>query len=218
MSDPSPTAPLRVVVFGANGSTGREVVRAAQARGLDVVAAVRRPETMDGAGVEVAPIDLGDHASLVRAIRGADAVVSCLGHGSLKASAKPTTLYSDSARAYRAAMREAGCSRILVLSSGGVVQDDAAPWFYTKLLRRYLINTYVDMARMETILEESDGIEATAVRLTYLLDGESKPFLVEDERLGRGSFKIHFVDAGRFVADELVERAWVGKRPVLGYP
>ena len=218
-TSPSDVRPQRVVVFGANGSTGREVVRFAKAAGHEVVAAVRRPETMAGeTGIEVAQIDLSDHASLVQAIRGADAVVSCLGHGSVSASAKPTTLYSDSARAYRAAMREAGCSRILVLSSGGVVQDDAAPWFYTKLLRRYLLNTYVDMARMETILEESEDLEWTSVRLTYLLKGESKDFLAEEGRLGRGTFKIHFVDAGRFVVDELSARRWVNGHPVLGYP
>ena len=208
----------RTVIVGANGQTGREAVAACLARGHTVVAAVRRPETMDGVeDVEVRKIGLGDPRSLVAAIDGADAVVSTLGHGGIGDASRPTTLYGDSARALRAAMRETATRRLLVLSSAGVVQDDAAPWFYTKLLRKQLINTYCDMARMETILEESEDLEWTSVRLTYLLEGESKPYLVEDERIGRGNFRIHFVDAGGFLAREIDERHWVRRHPVLGY-
>ncbi|MEM8799505.1 MAG: NAD(P)H-binding protein, partial [Pseudomonadota bacterium] len=144
---------MRIIVFGANGSTGQEIVRQSLAAGHSVVGAVRRPETLSQfQGIEVRKIDLSDQTSIEAAISGADAVVSALGHGGLKASARFTTLYSDSTRRFRAAMRATGVKRLIVLSSGGVVEDAAAPGFYTKLLRRYLINTYVDMARMETIL------------------------------------------------------------------
>ena len=214
---------MRVTIIGANGSTGTEVVRACHDRGHEVVAAVRRPETVASLAegldrVSVAKIDLNAPESLVAAIDGSDAVVSCLGHGGLKAAAKPTTLYSDSARALRAAMQETDCRRLLMISSGGVEFDAAAPWFYTALLRKHLINTYLDMARMETVLEESDDLEWTCVRLTYLLDGPSRDYLVRDRVIGEGNFKIHFVDAARFIADELTDREWIGRHPVLGYP
>jgi len=114
-------------------------------------------------------------------------------------------------------MQAQSVKRLIVLSSGGVVEDAAAPRFYKKLLRRYLINTYTDMARMETILEESEGMEWTSVRLTYLREGASKPFLVEEGMLGRGNFQIHFVDAARFVVEELTDRQWINRHPVLGY-
>ncbi|MBC8067237.1 MAG: NAD(P)H-binding protein, partial [Deltaproteobacteria bacterium] len=71
-----------VAVFGANGATGIEVVKACMARGHDVVAAVRRPETVTGA-TRTAKINLSDHASLVAALSGVDVVVGCLGHGGL---------------------------------------------------------------------------------------------------------------------------------------
>ena len=209
---------MKIVVIGANGNTGQEIVRQALRAGHEVVGAVRRPETLSHLeGVQVAKIDLADHASLVAAMQGADAVVSALGHGGLKASAQFTTLYSDATRAIRAAMRETGIARILVLSSGGTVDNDAAPSFYTKLIRRYLINTYLDMARMETILEESPDLDWTSVRLTFLRPGPSKPFLVEEGTLSRGTFQIHFADAARFVVEELEANRWVKARPVLGY-
>lgn len=209
---------MRIVVFGANGTTGQEIVKQALKAGHQVVGAVRRPETLlHIEGVEVVKIDISDQSTLKAAIKGSDAVISALGHGSVKAASKFTTLYSDSTRAIRAAMRAVGVSRIMVLSSGGVVDAEAAPWFYRKLLRRYLLNTYTDMARMETILEESLDLEWTSVRLTYLRKGPSKPFLASEGVLDRGIFQIHFVDAARFIVEELSNRVWINSHPVLGY-
>lgn len=209
---------MRIVVIGANGATGQEIVTQALAAGHTVVGAVRRPETLAHIkGVEVAKIDLSNPETLAAAMQGADAVVSALGHGGLGASMKFTTLYSDATRNTRKAMRQTGVKRIMVLSSGGTVDNPKAPGFYTKLLRRLLINTYTDMARMETILEESGDLDWTIVRLTYLLKGPSKPFLAEEGMLSRGNFKIHTTDAARFIVAELTARIWIKARPVLGY-
>lgn len=209
---------MRIVVIGANGNTGREVVTQARDQGHDVVAAMRRPETMAGvAGIEIATIDLSHYASLVAAFAGADAVVSALGHGGLKDAVKPTTLYSDGVRAIRDAMWTSEVRRLVALSSGGVVQDDNAPWFYTALLRRYLVNTHLDMARMETVLEEDGSLDWTAVRLTYLLKGASKPILVEEGKIGRGNFKIHSQDAAAFILECVTQGKWIGGHPVIGY-
>lgn len=210
---------LRIVVFGANGTTGQMIVGQALSAGHEVVGAVRRPESLNGiSGVEIAKIDLAVPETLENAIRGTDVVISALGHGGVKAASRFTTLYSDSVRAIRAAMRKTKVKRIMVLSSGGVVEDTAAPWFYTKLLRRYLINTYIDMARMESLLEESGDLEWTSIRLTYLLNGKSKPFDVREGRIGGGNFQIHYVDAAMFVVQELTKREWINAHPVLGYP
>lgn len=209
---------MRIVVVGANGMTGGEIVRHALAAGHTVVGAVRRPETLSPTGgLTVVKIDLGDPPSLVRAMDGADAVVMALGHGGLKASSKPTTLYSGGVRALRGAMRQTGVTRIVALSSGGVVEDAKAPWFYRALLRPFLINTYVDMARMEAILEESPDLDWTSVRLTYLLPGKSRPFVAVEGEIGQGSFKIHVVDAAKFVVEELQANRWLKGHPVLGY-
>jgi len=190
---------MRIVVIGANGTTGQEVVKQALAAGHEVVGAVRRPETLSHIkSVEVAKIDLSDADTLTAAMQG-------------------TTLYSDATRTIRTAMRAAGVKRIMVLSSGGTVDNEKAPGFYTKLLRRLLINTYTDMARMETILEESPDLEWTSVRLTYLRKGSSKPFLAQEGKLDRGNFQIHFTDAARFIVDELTAREWINAHPVLGY-
>ena len=210
---------MRVVLFGANGDCGKEITSSCLSKGYTVVAAVRRPEEIPAQdNLVVKKIDLSDPQSLQDAIKDADVIISALGTGGLKAARQATTLYKDATRAIRSAMRICNVKRIIVLSSGGVDEEAAAPWFYNNLIRRYLMNTYIDMGRMETILEESNDLEWTSVRLTYLLNGPSKEYLVQDRTLDRGNFKIHFVDVGKFVAQEIEERKWIGKMPVLGYP
>lgn len=67
---------MKVLVFGATGRTGQQIVAVLQAAGHDVVAWSRRPVTMAG----VAPVtgDLRDAEALRRAARAADAVISAL--------------------------------------------------------------------------------------------------------------------------------------------
>lgn len=198
----------------------REILKACKARGHTVVAAVRRPESIcEYEDVIVKKIDLLDQDSIVEAVSGSDAVISALGSGGgLKEARKKTTVYSDSIRVLRAAMRQCNVTRIIVLSSSGVEDEEAAPKFYSLLIRRYLINTYLDMVKMETILEESEDLDWTCVRLTYLIPGENKEYIVENKILDKGNFKISFADSGDFVAREVSEDKWIKKYPTLSYP
>lgn len=211
---------MKVVVFGATGATGAEIVKSCTEKGFGVVAAARRVDAIKApAGVSKVKMDFGDEASLRAAMAGCDVVVSAIGTGGLKASSQGTDLYSVATRALRAAMRKEGVCRIIVLSSGGTVSDGNAPWFYNNVIRPYVMNTYIDMARMEAILEESAAeIEFTAVRLTFLGKWKSAKVIVGDGTLEKAAFKISYADAGKWVADEIEERKWINKFPVPSYP
>lgn len=89
----------RIAVFGATGLTGRLVVEQALALGHEVAALVRDPGRMalKHPGLAV----MGGSPTAARdvelCIRGADAVIHCLGIGG-KGDGKPTTLISDSVK------------------------------------------------------------------------------------------------------------------------
>ncbi|CAN8062069.1 unnamed protein product [Agarophyton chilense] len=210
---------MHVTVFGANGQTGSKIVEQLVQRGHTVTAAVRRPETVESREhVTVCKIDFDDQQSILAALKGSDAVISAVGTGALRSARKRTSLYSNAVQALRTAMRQLGMKRIIVLSSSGVDEEDNAPAFYNCIIRRYLMNTYIDMARMETILSESDDLEWTSVRLSYLVDCKSQTYIVKDKSLDEGNFKIGFKDAADFVAKEVLEGKWVRKMPALAYP
>lgn len=213
------TLPMKIAVFGANGTTGKHIVEALTKRGHSVVAAVRRPETIKTSNqVTVTKIDLEKMVTLTDAISDCDAVVSAIGSRS-STSGQPSThsVYSSSVRAIREAMRLCSVRRIIVLSCDGVEDDGEGPRFISNLRRRIGMNRFLEMARMETVLEETPDLDWTVVRLTTLVDVKRRPYLVENRVLDRGSFKISYLDAADFICTEIEENKWVRMFPVLGY-
>lgn len=218
-ADDMKTTVMKVVVFGANGETGRRIVEAIVARGHTVVAAVRQPDSVTAStSVTVVKIDFTDLPSLTHAISGCDAVVSAVGSRPSDTSNRSTHfIYSLSVRSLREAMRLCRVSRLIVLSCDGVEEDGEGPRFVSNIRRRIGMNRYLDIVRMETILEETPDLSWTIVRLTSLIDVRSRPYLVQDRILDRGSFKISYVDVADFVSKELEENKWTRKFPILGY-
>src|SRR5262245_29607986 len=109
---------MHVVIFGANGQTGRLLTRRALDAGHSAVAVTRRPHGFPfaDARLTVAGADARDTASTVGVVGGADAVVSTLG---VPFSLHAIDTYSAGVRNIVAAMRESGVPRLIVVSSTG---------------------------------------------------------------------------------------------------
>ena len=105
---------MKIVVMGASGATGRQVVEQVVEAGTAVTAVVREGSAAPD-GATVVRAGLGDTARLAAAMHGADAVVSALG----PRGRGPTTVCTDGVRAAVAAMREAGVRRLVVVSAAG---------------------------------------------------------------------------------------------------
>jgi uncharacterized protein YbjT (DUF2867 family) len=114
-----------LVVTGASGHVGRELVAQLAAAGRPVRAVTRRPETLDvPAGVEVARGDADEPASL-------DAVFACAERAFLMSSqAIGSTPRPTHVPALVAAAVRAGVSHLVLLSvySGGEGDDAVADW------------------------------------------------------------------------------------------
>jgi hypothetical protein len=73
---------MRIVVLGATGATGRQVVTVALERGHEVVALARRPDALSGPAHDrlmVRQCDVHTAGTVTTACRDADAVISALG-------------------------------------------------------------------------------------------------------------------------------------------
>ena len=82
---------MNVLVFGASGATGNEVVRRALDRGHTVVAFVRHPEKfgIKHANLTLAIGDVTQYELVERAVRGREAVASALGSGRSRVPTRP---------------------------------------------------------------------------------------------------------------------------------
>ena len=108
-----------MLVIGATGGTGLEVVRQAQARGIAVTALVRRAEdaALLPAGTRIQVGDARDTTAVQTALAGQDCVVSTLG---ARRGSDVGTVRSDGTKSIVQAMREAGVERLVAVSSVGV--------------------------------------------------------------------------------------------------
>ncbi|MFF5261538.1 NAD(P)-dependent oxidoreductase [Actinomadura viridis] len=110
---------MKLVVFGANGPTGRLVTRQALGEGHTVTAVARNPDTfpIQDARLRVAAADALDAAQVDRVVAGHDRVISTLGVPYTK---EPVTIFSQGARNIAAAMDRHGLRRLVCVTSIGV--------------------------------------------------------------------------------------------------
>ena len=108
----------RVLVTGAGGFIGREVVRQAIARGLSVRALVRT-SVPNVAGVDVVRHDLREARGLAAQLENVDAVIHCAASLERTAAAQENDTIAGT-RHLVAAMREAGVLRVVLFSSFAV--------------------------------------------------------------------------------------------------
>ena len=110
---------LRVLVIGATGGTGRELVRQALEQGHQVTAFVRKPAKLkiEHPNLRVAQGNVRDYASVESAMRGQNAVLCALGH---KRFFYPTRMLSEGTRNILRAMKACDVPRLICESSLGV--------------------------------------------------------------------------------------------------
>ena len=160
---------MNIVVFGANGATGRLLTQQALDAGHTVTAVTRQPEVfpLRHTRLRVLRGDVFDLASVEQAVAGQDAVLSTLG---VPFSRKPIAVYSQGAANIIAAMNRYGVRRLVCVSSSatGGAHDTGGGFIFDKIMQPVIIatigqTTYSDMRRMEALVENS-GLDWTIVR------------------------------------------------------
>src|SRR5437667_1043402 len=122
---------IKLVVLGATGSTGLEIVLQALERGHSVTAFVRSPERLKPFRdrIIVKQGDLLNSAELERVIKGHDAVLSGFGPR-LPISKADANLLQQFAVALTSAMLHAGVRRVVVESVAFLFRDSIVPPAY----------------------------------------------------------------------------------------
>jgi uncharacterized protein YbjT (DUF2867 family) len=194
-ASPAANDPMRVLVIGATGGSGRQLVQQALARGHQVTAFVRDPAKLqiEHANLRIAQGNVLDYPTVESAMRGQDAVLSALGH--LKFY-RPTRIQSDGMRNILRAMETCDVPRLVcetALGIGNSVGRLGLP--YTFLLVPLILPFYFwDKVRQEDLIRSSDR-DWIIVRPGVLTN---KP--------GRGTYQ-HGVNAGSYLLPGLVSRA-----------
>ena len=116
----STSAAKKIVVFGATGGTGLEIVKQGLQQGHKVTAFVRNPDKLAGVAhdnLTTVKAELSDEGAMENAIKGQDAVMIALGGRGLLTR---DTTCSVGTRSIMSAMNKTGVKRVVVCSSYGV--------------------------------------------------------------------------------------------------
>ena len=206
---------MRVLIIGATGPTGQQLVRQASEKGHAVSALVRRPEAAAGlAGVRLIKGDLLNPATLAEALRDQDAVLSAVG---TKLSRKPTTQLSDGARNLVAAMEREGPRRLICITGIGAGDSRGHGSFaFNWIVMPVLLNEiYKDKTRQEAVIQAS-ALDWTIVRPAELTNGPATgTYRVATDMNGFVGSKISRADVAAFMLKQLESAESVRRLPAV---
>ena len=212
---------MKVIVFGATGGTGRQLVQQALEQGHEVTAFLRSPERLglSHAKLRLVQGDVLDAAAVERVMSGHDAVLCALGAPALKTG----VIRSAGTRNIVAAMETAGVRRLICQTSLGYGDSKAVlkitPFVFRFIIAPILLREgFADHARQEEHIRAS-RLDWVIARPGNLTDGSRtgryRHGFAADDRTIKG--EISRADVADFMLRQLTDDAYLSKTPGLSY-
>lgn len=209
---------MNILVLGATGSTGQQIVKQALSRGHRVTAFGRRPEALPIMDKHLR-IVIGDitqdESKVAEAMGGEELVISALGR---RNSFRSDHLISRSMRVVVPSMKQAGVRRMILMSAFGVGESlRDAPLIPGIMYRVLLRDIFADKNSAEEDLRAS-GLNWTIVYPVLLTNGPLTGRYRVGERLDlHGIPKISRADVAHFILTEAENGTFVQKVAVISY-
>jgi putative NADH-flavin reductase len=205
---------MKLLILGATGGIGLEIVRQAIDGGHQVTAFVRTPERLKEFGERIAVIqgDVLNSGELERALEGQDAVLSSFGAREPRSKAD-TDLLRRFAIALTRAMLHANIRRVVVVSVAFLFKDSIFPptYLFGRLFFRDLV---IDASGMEDVFRKSE-LDWTILRPPQVTDKpRTGKYRVREGHLPRFGFTISRADVAECFLKTVKDRPSVGK--ILG--
>jgi putative NADH-flavin reductase len=207
---------MKLVIFGATGSVGRQLVEQALAQGHGVTALVRNPAKLDlkHPNLKVVQGDVMDLASVEKVVQGQEAVLCALGAG------RKGTIRSEGTRHIVRAMEKAGLRRFICQTTLGVGDSEGNLNFFWKYIMFGLIlrEAFADHVYQENYIKQS-RLDWTIVRPAAFTNGEHTGvyrhgFTGAAKAL---TLKISRADVADFMLKQLTDNTYLHKTPGLSY-
>ena len=207
--------PTRILIVGATGGTGRQLVAQALERGFAVTALVRNPSRLqvDHPQLTVIQGDVLDYASVEAAMRGQEAVVSALGH---KRFFYPTRILSEGTRNILRAMETHRVPRLVCETSLGI-GDSAGRMglLFTLFTIPVILPFYFwDKTRQERMIAESN-VEWVIVRPGMLTNADKRARLRHGRHVGSffWTVRISRADVADFMLNQMESDTYLRAAP-----
>ena len=203
---------LHILIIGATGGTGRQLVRQALELGHQVAAFVRTPARLkvEHPNLRIVKGNVLDYASLESAVRGQNVVVCALGH---KRWFYPNKILSEGTGNILRAMKTCDVPRLVCESSLGIGNSVGRlgllyTFFVIPLILPFI---FWDKVRQEKLIAES-GVDWVIVRPAVLTNGAARGSYRHGPNLGNflRTNRISRADVADFMLKQLTDDTYLG--------
>lgn len=207
----------KILIFGATGGTGTELMKQSLEKGYEVTVFVRNPERLklSHSNLSVFKGDVLDYNDVHASVKGQATVFCCLGMPASDKS-KLRTLGTDN---IVRAMEANGVKRLICQTSLGFGDSkELLPWHMKYVIVPFILKkAFEDHASQEQVIEKSNT-EWTIVRPGNMTNGEK-----------RGSYKYGFpssaniklkisrADVAHFMLNQLDSTRYYGQKVGISY-
>lgn len=209
---------MKLLIFGATGTVGQQVVAQALDQGHIVTAFARNPAKLNIQHPNLRPFvgDVLDLSTVEQAVKDQDVVICTLGSGQKLTG----SVRSEGTRNIIQAMQRSGPQRLICQTTLGVGDSWGSLNFYWKYLMFGLLlrNVFSDHEKQETYVRQSQ-LDWTIVRPGAFLDGDRTGhyrhgFAGTDKT---SKLKISRADVADFILKQLSDRTYLHQAPSLSY-
>ncbi len=210
---------LNILIIGATGGTGRELVQQALTGGHCVTAFVRTPEKMNchHDRLTIAKGNVLDYNSVEQAVQGQDAVLSALGHNQWFI---PTDILSKGTSNIVEAMSKLGVKRFVCETSLGIGDTwGKLGLYYTLFVIPVIVSFYFrDKERQEQIIRKSN-LDWVIVRPGRLTNGKTRGTYRHGDNIGSWfrTVSVSRSDVADFMLKQITDNQYLRKTTGIAY-
>ena len=206
----------RLLVLGASGGTGREIVSQALERGLQVTAFVRERERLavPQENLRIVQGDVAYRSCVAAAVAGQDAVISALGVGK---PLRHDAAVVDGIRNVIQAMHDQGLRRFIYLSFIGVGDSWKDAGWLLRIVARLPLRCEVGDHESKEQLIRASRLDWTIVKAPKLTNGPYTGTYRTGEGIAARSAlpALSRADVADFMLSQIVDTTYVRRAPRL---
>lgn len=204
---------MNIIVFGANGGVGKEVVRQVLDAKHIVTAFVRDPAKLpiQHPNLTITQGDGLDEKAVISAIKGHDAVICCVGGKGLGS----TTLMSDITKNIISGMEQNGVKRIAYVATAGIHKE--LPGIMGSMIAWLLRNPIADHRRSYELLHNSNLDWTIARPMSLTNDAFTGKYREADSGIPKGGQRISRADVAHFLLKAITDDSYIHKSVGLAY-
>lgn len=207
----------KIVIFGATGGTGQELVKQALAQNYTVTAFVRNPQKLKlrDENLQIIQGNVLNQLEVDNALRNQDAVFCNLG---MPASDKSKLRTKGTSNIIKA-MEKHSVSRLICQTSLGFGDSkEILPWHMKYIIVPFILkNAFIDHEEQEQKVEKS-ALDWTIVRPGNMTNGEkTEKFLENFDSDANVKLKISRADVAYFMLNQLGNNQYLHSKVGLSY-